>query len=73
MAPTNPNRLYLWSGMIDPHGRAGGPVTDNSEKGYSWTTYPEQLQAAGISWKVYQQPDNFDDNPLQCFAECSLV
>ena len=69
MAPTNPNRLYLWSGMIDPAGRAGGPVTDNSEKGYSWTTYPERLQAAGISWKVYQQPDNFDDNPLAWFTQ----
>jgi phospholipase C len=27
---------------------------------YSYTTYPERLEAAGISWKVYQDPkDNF--------------
>ena len=68
--PTNPNRLYLWTGMIDPAGSGGGPVTDNSEKGYSWTTYPERLQAAGVSWKVYQNTaDNYDDNPLAWFTQ----
>ncbi|HEY4456271.1 MAG TPA: phospholipase C, phosphocholine-specific [Pseudonocardiaceae bacterium] len=69
MAPTNPNRLYQWSGWIDPNGTAGGPVTDNSEKGYSWTTYPEALQNAGVSWRVYQEADNFDDNPLAWFTQ----
>ncbi|MCQ4042369.1 phosphocholine-specific phospholipase C [Streptantibioticus rubrisoli] len=69
MASTNPNRLYLWTGMIDPRGTGGGPVTDNSEKGYTWTTYPERLQSAGISWKIYQQDDNFDDNPLAWFKQ----
>src|ERR1041384_6242723 len=29
LGPTNPNRLYLWTGMIDPNGTGGGPVTDN--------------------------------------------
>ncbi|GAA2338620.1 phosphocholine-specific phospholipase C [Dactylosporangium salmoneum] len=67
--PTNPNRLYQWTGTIDPNGTGGGPVTDNSEKGYSWTTYPERLQAAGVSWKVYQEQDNYDDNPLAWFNQ----
>ena len=67
--PTNPNRLYQWTGMIDPNGTGGGPVTDNSEDGYSWTTYPEMLQDAGVSWRVYQEPDNFDDNPLAWFTQ----
>ncbi|MFI9274989.1 phosphocholine-specific phospholipase C [Kitasatospora sp. NPDC052896] len=67
--PTNPNRLYQWTGMIDPSGTGGGPVTDNSEAGYSWTTYPEMLQDAGVSWRVYQQSDNFDDNPLAWFSQ----
>jgi phospholipase C len=67
--PTNPNRLYLWTGMIDPNGTGGGPVIDNSEPGFTWTTYPERLQAAGVSWKVYQQPDNFDDNALAWFTQ----
>jgi phospholipase C len=29
-------------------------VLNNAEKGYGWTTYPERLEAAGVSWKVYQ-------------------
>lgn len=32
MGPTNPNRLYLMTGTIDPQGKNGGPVIDNSEK-----------------------------------------
>ena len=68
--PTNPNRLYLWTGMIDPHGTGGGPVTDNSETGYTWTTYPERLQAANVSWKIYQDTgNNFDDNALAWFKQ----
>ncbi|KJY43300.1 phospholipase C [Streptomyces sp. NRRL B-1568] len=67
--PTNPNRLYQWTGTIDPGGKQGGPVTDNSEKGYGWTTYAERLEAAGVSWRVYQQQDNYDDNPLAWFKQ----
>ncbi len=69
LGPTNPNRLYLWTGTIDPNGTGGGPVIDNSEPGFTWTTYPERLEAAGVSWKVYQQPDNFDDNALAWFNQ----
>ena len=32
----------------------GGPVVNNDEQGYDWLTYPERLQAAGVSWKFYQ-------------------
>lgn len=66
---TNPNRLYLWTGMLDPNGTGGGPAIDNGEPGFTWTTYPERLQAAGISWKVYQEFDNFDDNALAWFNQ----
>jgi phospholipase C len=70
MGPTNPNRLYLWSATIDPDGDAAGPATDNSRRGFGWTTYPERLQAAGVSWKVYQNAhDNFDDNALAWFTQ----
>jgi phospholipase C len=31
-----------------------GPVVNNAEQGYGWTTYPERLQQAGVTWKVYQ-------------------
>ncbi|HKE46997.1 MAG TPA: phospholipase C, phosphocholine-specific [Rhodanobacteraceae bacterium] len=69
MGPTNPNRLYLWSGTIDPDGGAGGPVIDNGSTGFRWTTYPERLQRAGVDWKVYQNAaDNYDDNALAWFA-----
>ncbi|WP_159979707.1 MULTISPECIES: phosphocholine-specific phospholipase C [unclassified Novosphingobium] len=34
---------------------------------YRWTTYAERLEAAGVSWKVYQEYDNFGDNLLSVF------
>ncbi len=71
--PTNPNRLYMWTGTIDPGGTAGGPVIDDSPAYdnviLSWTTYPERLQRAGVSWQVYQEEDNYDDNALAWFKQ----
>ncbi len=69
IGPTNPNRLYLMTGMIDPSSTGGGPVIDNTEprEGFTWTTYPERLQEAGVSWRVYQSLDNYDDNALAWF------
>ena len=71
--PTNPNRLYMWTGMIDPEGKHGGPVIDNTPAYdnviLSWKTYPERLEAAGISWQVYQEEDNYDDNALAWFTQ----
>ncbi|MFD9205742.1 phosphocholine-specific phospholipase C [Streptomyces sioyaensis] len=54
MGATDPNRYYMFSGHVGNDGSGGGPVLGNEEKGYSWTTYPERLEKAGISWKVYQ-------------------
>jgi phospholipase C len=54
LGPTDPNRYYMYSGHTGNDGRGGGPVLDNAELGYGWTTYAERLEAAGISWKVYQ-------------------
>jgi phospholipase C len=75
LGPTNPNRLYMWTGMIDPNGASGGPVIDNTPAYnnviLSWTTYPERLERAGISWQVYQEEDNFDDNALAWFRQFS--
>ncbi|MFG2860469.1 phosphocholine-specific phospholipase C [Streptomyces sioyaensis] len=51
---TDPNRYYMFSGHVGNDGSGGGPVLGNEEAGYSWTTYPERLEKAGISWKVYQ-------------------
>jgi phospholipase C len=54
MGPTDPNRYHMWSGWVGNDGAAGGPVITNAELGYDWSTYPERLQRAGISWKIYQ-------------------
>jgi phospholipase C len=84
--PTHPNRSYLMTGTVDPTGTMGGPLLDNNDyvdgdvpptwQLLSWTTYPERLQAAGISWQIYQQGTNGNDplngnygtNILQNFA-----
>ncbi|CAM2153172.1 Non-hemolytic phospholipase C [Pararobbsia alpina] len=54
MAPTDPNRYYMWTGWVGNDGSGGGPVIDNAEAGYGWSTYPELLERAGVSWKIYQ-------------------
>jgi phospholipase C len=54
LGPTDPNRYYMWSGYTGNDGTGGGPVLGNDELGYSWTTYPERLEKAGVSWKIYQ-------------------
>src|ERR1700712_894005 len=56
LGPTVPNRLYLFTGSVDPLGRHGGPVNSNPPEYkpvFRWTTYPERLQDAGITWRVY--------------------
>ena len=82
-ANTAPNRIYLWSGTIDARNVYGkkpnGPALDerNHTNGYTWTTYPERLEAAGVSWRLYQggtgEPgtptDNYTDNSLEFFAQ----
>jgi phospholipase C len=54
MGPTDPNRYHMWTGWVGNDGKGGGPVISNAEEGYDWSTYPERLQKAGVSWKVYQ-------------------
>jgi phospholipase C len=76
IGPTDPNRLYSMSAWLDPAGTQGGPILSTSTTRVerfgtlSWTTMPEQLQAKGISWKVYGDPDgNFGDNVLPYFKQ----
>ena len=76
IGPTDPNRLYSMSATLDPAGTAGGPILSTSSTRIerfgtlSWTTMPEQLQARGISWKVYGDPDgNYGDNVLPYFKQ----
>jgi phospholipase C len=69
LGPTWPNRMYWFTGMIDPEGQHGGPILNNTapKGGYTWTTYAERLEEAGIPWKVYQQEDNYGCNLLETF------
>jgi phospholipase C, phosphocholine-specific, Pseudomonas-type len=58
MGPTNTNRLHLMTGMIDVGSTGGGPLIDNTPTNiFSWTTYPERLQQAGVTWHIYQGSD----------------
>ena len=80
IGPTDPNRLYTMAASIDPAGQNGGPVLQTIVANRSaflgrltYTTMPEQLQARGISWKVYTTPDQsilnglLSDNVLPYF------
>jgi len=80
---TAPNRIYLWSGTMDAANRLGkkknGPGFGERHhtNGFTWTTYPERLEKAGISWKLYQggtgipgdPTDNYTDNSLEFFSQ----
>ncbi|MBN9617055.1 MAG: phospholipase C, phosphocholine-specific [Acidobacteriales bacterium 59-55] len=77
------NRIYLWTGTCDPRNaygtRPNGPALEERGKtnGYTWTTYPERLEANHVSWRVYQggtgvpgtPTDNYTDNSLDFFAQ----
>jgi phospholipase C len=58
LGPTQPNRMMWMSGTVDPNGDHGGPMLDNNTpvNTFSWTTYPERLAAAGVSWRIYHDP-----------------
>jgi phospholipase C len=67
--PTYPNRYYLMSGTIDPDGRHGGPAIDNTRRTIAWETYPERLQRAGISWRIYHDLDDYGCNVCRYFTQ----
>ncbi|KAF8588334.1 phosphoesterase-domain-containing protein [Ramaria rubella] len=59
----------------------GGPTVDNNETpgcegpGHNiscfpmkWKTFPEYLEDADVTWQVWQDLDNFDDNPFAWFS-----
>jgi phospholipase C len=69
LGPTWPNRMYWMTGTIDADGQHGGPIISNKAppEGFTWTTYAERLEKAGVSWKVYQEEDNYGCNMLENF------
>ncbi|SEK64790.1 phospholipase C [Pseudoxanthomonas sp. GM95] len=82
--PTNPNRMFFFSGTSGMTvGNFNAQSIDNADDGnwtadmtrdkpgfvgMEWTTYAERLQDAGVDWRVYQEFDNYGDNPLSSFA-----
>jgi len=71
LGPTWPNRMMWMTGTIDPAGRHGGPIIKNTspQGGYTWTTYAERLEQAGVSWKVYAEPNAPGFNMLAEFRQ----
>ena len=89
LTATTPNRLHLWTGTIrEKPDAASAPNVRNSDVDYgstvSWKTFPERLEQAGVSWRVYQNEvsvpsglegegdawlANFSDNPLEWFDQ----
>lgn len=84
---TTPNRLHLWTGTIresaDHPARVQNGDTDYGRE-VAWTTFPERLEKAGVSWKIYQNEisldsgftgeqdawlANFTDNPIEWFSQ----
>ena len=53
----------------DETNETADPANDSKTfAGLTWPTYAERLQAAGVSWRVYQEFDNYGDNGLAYFA-----
>lgn len=79
LGPTNPNRFYLFTGMLGDEPLTGKRAVGNDSwqnpkhPGYSWKTYAERLEAAGKSWQVYQEWDNYGDNSLDYFTSIMAV
>ena len=55
MGPTNPNRYYWMSAWIDPDAKNGGPATNNRGTRYTWETYAQRLERAGVTWRIYRE------------------
>ncbi|NHO34103.1 phosphocholine-specific phospholipase C [Acetobacter fallax] len=54
LGPTYPNRNYMFTGWTGNDGQGYGPQLDTNSMVCDWPTYPERLEAAGVSWKIYQ-------------------
>lgn len=86
---TTPNRLHLWTGTLrgrpSPDAKANVRNEDvDYDNEVSWYTFPERLEDAGISWRIYQNEislesglrgeadawlANFTDNPIEWFSQ----
>jgi phospholipase C len=92
MTSTNPNRLFFWTGTVkeEPTKDARAIMRNLSNDRWGvlkFDTFPERLEANGISWKFYQNAidcgggftgderawlANFGCNPLEWFANYNV-
>jgi phospholipase C len=70
MGPTSPNRMYFWTGT------SSGFITNPNDYEVDFgpdantalvTTYPELLQSAGVSWRVYTNDQAGDEGGAEAF------
>ena len=68
---TNPNRFHLFSGSNGLSVNSTHNILDDKVPlfGVNWITMAEVLENSKISWKVYQQLDNFNDNGFEWFEQ----
>ena len=68
---TNPNRMFHWGGNVgyEPDGKrtTGNDAYADTHPGYKMTPYADRLEAAGKTWRVFHEWDDFDDNALEYF------
>ena len=69
---TSPNRNHFVSGYtgFEPASRLRAVTNagyEDAHPGYEWPTYAELLEQAGVSWKVYHEWDDYEDNNLDLF------
>jgi phospholipase C len=92
MTSTNPNRLFFWAGTVKEEQTKEARAIMRNLSNDRWGvlrfgTFPERLEANGISWKFYQNAidcgggftgderawlANFGCNPLEWFANYNV-
>lgn len=67
---TDPNRLHQFTGSNGLSVNSSYNVLDDSEPaGMEWKTIGEVFEENNITWKVYQEQDNFGDNAFEWFEQ----
>jgi phospholipase C len=73
MTRTDPNRMYLLAatsqGHVYPLGKGSNPVATPLPA----TTIFQQLQQAGVTWKIYVHPDASGCTSPQCLFQLSYI
>src|ERR1700744_6714435 len=89
MTSTTPNRSMFWTGTVRDNATSKACTRNNDyfNEPQAWTTFPEQLQKNGVSWKFYQNElwadsgltdeeaawlSNFGCNMLECFSQYNV-